>query len=75
MFAGGSGDGRRLGFFDSIFVDVQPGSGGAVRLGTGIENPVPLLIAVVVVALFILAVFAVYDALLERRRQLLAEAE
>ena len=70
MFAGGSAEGRHLGFFDSVFVEVQPGSDGAIRLGAGINDPLPLIVA----AMFILAVFAVHDGLLERKRQLLAEA-
>jgi len=74
MFAGGSAEGRHLGFFDSVFVEVQPGSDGAIQLGAGINHPLPLIVGVIVAAMFILAVFAVHDGLLERKRQLLAEA-
>lgn len=75
MFAGGSTEGRRLGFFDSVFVDVRQSAEGTVQLGTGINDPLPLILGVVIVAVFILAVFAVHDALLKRKRQLLAAAD
>lgn len=75
MFTGGSAEGRRLGFFDSVFVDVRQSAEGAVQLGTGINDPLPLILGVIVVAVFILAVFVVHDGLLGRKRQLLAEAD
>ncbi|KQR39581.1 hypothetical protein ASF80_09315 [Microbacterium sp. Leaf159] len=75
MFAGGSAEGRRLGFFDSVFVEVRQTADGATQLGTGVNDPLPLVLAVVVAAVFALAVFAVHDSLLERRRHLLAQAE
>lgn len=75
MFTGGSAEGRRLGFFDSVFVDVRQSAEGAVQLGTGINDPLPLILGMIVVAVFILAVFVVHDGLLERKRQLLAEAD
>lgn len=75
MFAGGSAEGRRLGFFDSVFVEVRQTADGATQLGTGVNDPVPLVLAVVVATVFALAVFAVHDSLLERRRHLLAQAE
>lgn len=75
MFAGGSTEGRRLGFFDAVFVEVRRSTDGATQLGTGINDPLPLILGVVVATLFVLAVFAVHDSLVERRRHLLAQGE
>ncbi|WEK61903.1 MAG: hypothetical protein P0Y60_03870 [Candidatus Microbacterium colombiense] len=75
MFSGGSTEGRRLGFFDSVFVEVKQSAGGATQLGAGLNDPLPLVISVVVITLLMLAVFAVFDQLLERKRQLLADAD
>lgn len=74
MFSEGSAEGRRLGLFDSVFVEVHQIPDGATQLGAGLNAPLPLAIMVVVLTLLILAVFAVYDQLLERKRQLLADA-
>lgn len=75
MFAEGSTEGTRLGFFGSVFVEVQQGADGTTRLGAGVADPIPLVLSVAVLTVFALAVFAVHDSLLERRRHLLAEAE
>lgn len=75
MFAEGSTEGRRLGFFGSVFVEVQQGADGTTRLGAGVDDPMPLVLGVVALTVVALAVFAAHDALLERKRQLLAGAE
>lgn len=75
MFSEGSTAGRRLGFFNAVFVEVREGDDGAVQLGAGLNDAIPLVIAVIAVTLFILAVMAVHDRLLERRKQLLADAD
>ena len=75
MFAGGSAEGRRLGFFGGVFVEVRQSADGTTQLGAGLGDAFPLLACVVVITGLILAVFAVYDSLLERRRMLLAEAD
>lgn len=72
MFSAGSMEGRRLGFFDSIFVEVDQRSDGTTQLGAGISDPLPLIVAAAVVMLLGLAVLFVYDQLLERRRRLLS---
>ncbi|MFJ4223905.1 hypothetical protein [Microbacterium sp. NPDC089695] len=75
MFAEGDAEGRRLGFFGAVFVEVQQSLDGTTQLGAGIAQPLPLILSVVVVTGLILAVFATHDALLERKRQLLAGAD
>ncbi|KNY05367.1 hypothetical protein AKH00_13525 [Microbacterium sp. GCS4] len=75
MFSSGSTEGRRLGFFDSLFVSVDQREDGTTGLEVGLANPAPLVIAFVVVTFLLLATLAVYDMLVERRAQLLAEAE
>lgn len=72
MFAGGSTEGRRLGFFGSVFVEVHQSADGPTQLGAGLNDPLPLILSVVVVTVFILAVFAVHDSLLARKKHLLA---
>lgn len=72
MFSAGSTEGRRLGWFDSLFVEVEQRADGSTGLGVGVNHPLPLIVTVIVAALLVLAVCAVYDVLLERRRQLLA---
>lgn len=75
MFAEGSAEGRRLGFFGSVFVEVEQSTNGSAQLGIGLNDPLPLVIAFVAVTLFALAVIAVHDRLLARRKQLIADAD
>ena len=75
MFSGGPAEGRRTGYFGALFVEVHQTEEGATQLGMGLVDPLPLVVTAVVVTLLVLAVFAVYDALVERRRQLLAGAD
>jgi len=72
MFAEGSTEGRRLGFFGAVFVEVHPSADGPTQLGAGLNDALPIILSIIVVTVFILAVFAVHDALVERRRYLLA---
>ncbi|MFS0895195.1 hypothetical protein [Microbacterium sp. 179-I 3D3 NHS] len=74
MFSAGSTPGRRLGYFDAIFVEVVPTPQGTTQLGVGITDPLPLLVTVVAITVFVLAVLAVHDLLVARKRQLLADA-
>ena len=75
MFSEGSTAGRRLGFFDAVFVEVRQDRDGSALLGAGLNDAIPLAIAVIAITLFVLAVLAVHDRLLERRKQLLADAD
>lgn len=75
MFSAGSAEGRRLGFFDSLFVAVDQRDDGTTGLQVGLADPVPLVIAAVVVTLLLLAALVVYDLLVGRQRQLLTDAE
>jgi hypothetical protein len=74
MFSAGS-EGRRLGYFGAVFVDVTQTSQGTTQLGVGLADPLPLVLSVVAVTLFLLAVLLVHDQLRARRKQLLADAE
>lgn len=75
MFSAGAAEGRRLGYFDALFVEVTQQPGGPTGLGVGLNDPVPLLVTVVIVTVLLLAVLAMYDQLLLRKKQLLADAE
>lgn len=75
MFSGGSTEGRRLGFFESIFVEVQQSADASTQLGVGLNDPVPLGVTFVAITLFLLAVTAVYDQLRARKRALLAATD
>lgn len=72
MFSAGSTEGRRLGWFGSLFVEVDQRVDGSAGLGVGLHDPLPLVVTGVIIVVVLLAVFAVYDVLLERRRQLLS---
>lgn len=74
MFSGGSTEGRRSGFFDALVVEVQQRSDGSTGLGVILDDPLPLVLAILTIALFVLAVFALHDVLMARKRQLLADA-
>ncbi|KJQ53239.1 hypothetical protein [Microbacterium sp. SA39] len=75
MFSAGSAEGRRLGYFDAIFVDVNQTPQGTTQLGVGINDPIPLVVTVIVLTVLILAVMVVHDQLRARRKQLLADTE
>ncbi|KJL33608.1 hypothetical protein [Microbacterium oxydans] len=69
MFAEGSTVGRRLGFFDAVFVEVRRGPGGSSQLGAGLNDPLPLVITFIVATLILVAVLAGCDRLVARRTQ------
>lgn len=75
MFSAGSVEGRRLGYFDAVFVEVAQTPQGTTQLGVGVNDALPLLVTVAVVAVLILAVMAVHDQLRARRKQLVAVAD
>ena len=75
MFSAGSAEGRRLGFFGSVFVEVRQTPRDTTELGVGLADPSPLVLSVVIVTLFALAVLVVHDQLRDRRKQLLTDAE
>lgn len=75
MFSAGSAEGRRLGFFGAVFVEVKQTPRDTTELGVGLADPIPLVLSVVVVTAFLFAVMVVHDQLRARRNQLLAEAE
>lgn len=75
MFSEGDTEGRRLGYFDAIFVEVEQRANGATALGVGLNNAVPLIVTALVVTVFTLMVMAIHDRLLARRRQLLADTD
>ncbi len=75
MFSGGAAEGRRLGYFGSIFVEVQQSPDASTQLGVGLNDPIPLGITFVVITLFLLAVMAVHDQLRARKKALLAAAD
>lgn len=75
MFSAGSTEGRRLGYFGAVFVEVKQTPQGTTQLGVGLADALPLVLSVVAITLFLLAVIVVHDQLRARRRQLLADAE
>lgn len=74
MFSEGSTDGRRLGYFGAIFVDVDQRADGTTRLGVGLDDALPLLVTAVVITGFVLLVFVFYDLLVARKQHLDADA-
>lgn len=75
MFSAGSAEGRRLGYFGAVFVEVEQTPQGTTQLGVGLADALPLVLSVVAITLFLLAVMVVHDQLRARRNQLLADAE
>lgn len=72
MFSEGAAEGRRHGYFGSLFVEVNQKADGTTQLGVGILNPTALVVTMVAVTLLLLAVIALYHRLLARKRYLLA---
>ncbi|WP_158864861.1 hypothetical protein [Leifsonia sp. AG29] len=70
MFSTGPGDGRSTGLFGAIFFEARERADGALDVGVGLENPVPLILVFVVTSAFVLAVTIVMARLRAYKREL-----
>lgn len=57
----GSAEGRRIGYFGAVFVDVHKTPVGATRLGIGFADPAPIALSVVATTMLFIAVAMLRD--------------
>ncbi|MGO2750725.1 MAG: hypothetical protein ACTIA6_11790 [Pseudoclavibacter sp.] len=70
MFSSGSQPGRHLVYFGALFFEVRAGTAGALDIGVGLVSLTPLVLSAVLMATFVIAVFAALDRLRVYRRHL-----
>ncbi len=73
MFSSDDGDVRREAFFGALLFESRDASDGSTSLTVGVENPLPLLILFVVLAVMLTVIQLTYRALKQYRQQLLEQ--
>lgn len=73
MFSSDDGDVRRETFFGALMFESRDAADGSTSVTVGVENPVPLVVLFVVLAIMLTVIQLMYRALKQYRQQLLEE--
>lgn len=73
MFGSGDEPGRRTGWFDSVYFETRP-SGNGVTMAVGVQNFVPLVVTMLVVAVIVGVFLIIFTRLRQRQAFLRARA-
>lgn len=71
MFSSDDGDVRREAFFGALSFESRDAADGTTSVTVGVENPVPLIVLFIVLAVMLTVIQLTYRALKHYRQQLL----
>ena len=71
MFSSDDGDVRREAFFSALMFESRDAADGTTSVTVGVENPVPLIVLFIVLAVMLTVIQLTYRALKHYRQQLL----
>ena len=74
MFTTHPGDPRSHGLFGAVFFEVREKADGALDVGVGLEDAVPVVVTFFVLSGLVLAVSTCFDALRQYKRSLTSDA-
>lgn len=71
MFSSGDGDARREALFGALMFESRDAADGTTSVTVGVENPVPLIVLFIVLAVMLTVIQLTYRVLKQYRQQLL----